>query len=270
MCLPPAMVGRQLPLFSIIIPGFLIVVLAGWKRMLEVLPAVITAGVTFAVVQFAVSNFVGPELTDVLAALVSMGAVALLLRFWRPRELWGFAEDRFATAPVMDGGRPRSLGAAVAQVLDPPGRVARAYLMYVILVVVILIGQMGNLPFFSGSPPNNPKNALHPPANVTADFKCGAPAFKLCTVPWIGPTIAQDAQAFKFPYWSFQWPGSYTTVKGKPSPQIFREPPIVGKSTAYPLTFNWDFLSAAGSLVLYASIVAFLIMAARGARMGVF
>ena len=263
------MVGRQLPIFSVLIPGFLVVVLAGWKRMIQVLPAVLAAGVSFAVVQFLVSNLVGPELTDVIAALVSMATIALLLRVWRPGEIWRFEHER----PGL-GGRaaavPRGVGAAVAQLVDPPGRVARAYLMYVVLVVVILIGQMGNLPFFSGSPPNNPKNALHPPANVTADFKCGAPAFKLCTVPWIGPTIARDAQAFKFPYWSFQWPGSYTTVKGKPSPQIFREPPIVGKSTAYPLTFNWDFLSAAGSLVLYASIVAFLIMAARGARLGVF
>ena len=263
------MVGRQLPIFSVLIPGFLVVVLAGWKRMIQVLPAVLAAGVSFAVVQFLVSNLVGPELTDVIAALVSMATIALLLRVWRPGEIWRFEHER----PGL-GGRaaavPRGVGAAVAQLVDPPGRVARAYLMYVVLVVVILIGQMGNLPFFSGSPPNNPKNALHPPANVTADFKCGAPAFKLCTVPWIGPTIAQDAQAFKFPYWSFQWPGSYTTVKGKPSPQIFREPPIVGKSTAYPLTFNWDFLAAAGSLVLYASIVAFLIMAARGARLGVF
>src|SRR3982075_3983623 len=75
-----AMVGRQLPIFSIIIPGFLIVVLAGWKRMLEVLPAVLTAGVVFAIVQFLVSNFIGPELTDVLAALFSMAAGGPLLR----------------------------------------------------------------------------------------------------------------------------------------------------------------------------------------------
>ena len=257
-----AMVGRQLPVFSVIIPGFLIVVLAGWKRMVEVLPAVITAGLTFAIVQFAVSNFVGPELTDVIAALVSMGAVALLLQFWHPREIWGFAEDRLRPAPAIAGG-PRSLGAAVAQVVDPPGRVARAYLMYVILVVVILIGQMGNLPFFSGSPAGNPKNALHTPANITADFKCGAPQFKLCTQPWVGPTIAKDANAFKLPYWSFQWPGSYTGSSVKPKPEIFREPPIVTKPTAYPLTFNWDFLAAAGSLVLYACIVAFIVMKVR-------
>ena len=262
-----AMVGRQLPIFSIIIPAFLIVVLAGWKRMVEVLPAVLTAGVVFAVVQFLVSNFIGPELTDVLAALVSMAAVALLLRVWKPKTLWGFATDS-APSPARVNPRFRSLGAAVAQVADPPARIVRAYMMYVILVVVILIGQMGNLPFFSGA--GNVKNALHTPANITADLKCGAPNFKLCPNPWVGPPITEDAQAFKFPYWSFQWPGSYTGTDAKPKAQIFREPPIVGKSAAYPITFNWDFLAAAGSLVLYASIIAFIVMAIRGTPLSVF
>src|SRR5256886_9929079 len=243
------MVGRHLPVFSIIIPAFLIVVLAGWRRMLEVLPAVLTAGVVFAVVQFLVSNFIGPELTDVLAALVSMAAVALLLRVWKPKTLWSFAADR---APV-PGVTPRfrSVGAAVAQVADPPARIVRAYMMYVILVVVILIGQMGNLPFFSGSPPGNVKNALQPPANITDDFKCGQPAFALCPKPWIGPSPAQDRQAFKLPLWNFYWPGSYETTGGKPVSLINREPPIVPKSSEYPLTFQWDLLAAAGSLVLY-------------------
>src|SRR5258708_14153034 len=67
-----AMVGRQLPLFSILIPAYLIVVLAGWKRMREILPAVLVTGISFALLQFLVSNFVGPELTDILAAHVSL------------------------------------------------------------------------------------------------------------------------------------------------------------------------------------------------------
>ena len=264
-----SMVGRQLPIFSILIPGFLIVVLAGWKRMVEVLPAVLTAGVVFAVVQFLVSNFIGPELTDVLAALVSMAAVALLLRVWKPKTLWGFAADRVG-APVGATPRFRSVGAAVAQVVDSPGRIARAYMMYVILVVVILIGQMGNLPFFSGSPPGNVKNALHTPANITADLKCGQPTFALCPNPWFGPSPTKDAGAFKFPFWRFQWPGSYSGTSAKPKPLISQEPQIVTKSTPYPITFTWDFLSAAGSLVLFAAIIAFIVMAIRGAPLRLF
>ena len=61
-----AMVGRQLPLFSIIVPGFLVFVMAGWRGMMQVLPAVLTAGFSFAITQFLVSNFIGPSLVDVL------------------------------------------------------------------------------------------------------------------------------------------------------------------------------------------------------------
>jgi lactate permease len=270
-----AMVGRQLPLFSILIPAYLIIVLAGFKRMTEILPAVLVTGITFAVVQFLISNFVGPELTDIIAALVSMGSLAILLRFWRPRTTWEFAADTATTANV-EGARPRRVmggsdlparGVAdrstPVDVVDTPGRVARAYSMYVVLVVVILIGQMGNLPWWSGHPVGDPKTALPVPANITADLKCGAPAYALCPLPWFGPDPAKDRQAFKFPDWNFLWPGTYETSGGKTTSVIFRESPIVSKSTAYPLAFDWNFLGAAGSLVLYACVIAYLIMLTR-------
>src|SRR5881398_1377607 len=116
-----AMVGRQLPLFSILIPAYLIVVMAGWRRMTQILPAVLVTGVSFAVVQFLISNFVGPELTDIIAALVSMACLAILLRFWRPREVWQFAHET-AEAPATGAPR-RVMGGAEANL---PGRAARA------------------------------------------------------------------------------------------------------------------------------------------------
>src|ERR1043166_607254 len=266
-----AMVGRQLPLFSILIPAYLIVVLAGFKRMTEIMPAVAVTGVSFAIVQFLISNFVGPELTDIIAALVSMGCLALLLRVWRPRNTWQFEGESVTTgsaAPrrVMGGSDLPARGvadrSAPIDVVDSPGRIARAYFMYVVLVVVILIGQMGNLPWWSGHPVGDVKTALPVPANITADLKCGAPAYALCPLLWVGPDPAKDRQAFKFPDWNFLWPGTYELKDGKPTSLIFREKPIVGKSTAYPLAFDWNFLGAAGSLVLYACVVAYLIMLA--------
>jgi L-lactate permease len=268
-----AMVGRQLPLFSVIIPAYLIVVLAGWKRMREILPAVLVTGISFAVVQFLVSNFVGPELTDVLAALVSMACLAVLLRFWRPAEVWQFAHETAAPVRPRPGspatglpGVAAAAGSSPFDAIDPPRRILAAYSMYVVLVVVILVGQMGNLPFFSGHPPNDPKTATHTPWNVTADFKCGSPGFKLCPQPWLGPDPAKDRQAFKFPDWNFLWPGTYELdKKGQPVSLIYREKPIVAKSTSYPLAFDWNFLAAAGSLVLYAALIAFLLMRIRRA-----
>jgi len=275
-----AMVGRQLPLFSIIIPAYLIVVLAGWKRMREILPAVLVTGVSFAVMQFLVSNFVGPELTDVIAALVSMGCLALLLRFWQPAHVYRFAHEPAVAAKTRRTGaraaaatelaEKTGLPGAAAEIpkgggekADPGNRVWYAYGMYVVLVVVILIGQMGNLPFWSGHPPGNVKNALHAPWNVTADLKCGTPAFALCPKPWLGPDPTKDRQALKFPDWNFYWPGTYEIKKNVPVSLIYREKPLVAASSQYALVYDWNILAAAGSLVLYACVVAFLLMRAR-------
>src|SRR5690242_1524598 len=278
-----AMVGRQLPLFSIIIPAYLVTILAGWKKMTQILPAVAVTGVSFAIVQFLISNFVGPELTDIIAALVSMGCLAALLRFWQPKEVWQFAHE----TPASGSGTPRprrvmgasdlpapaAAGARTSafDAIDPPSRIYRAFAMYIVLVVVILIGQMGNLPWWSGHPVNDPKTALHAPLNITADLKCGMPAFALCPQPWLGPLATKDRQALKFPYWSFFWPGTYDlNAKGQPVSNVTGEPPIAKKDAPYNNPFNWDFLAAAGSLVLYASIVAFVIMRLAGAKINFF
>ncbi|MDQ6742234.1 MAG: L-lactate permease, partial [Candidatus Dormibacteraeota bacterium] len=259
-----AMVGRQLPIFSLLIPAYLIVILAGWRRMTQVLPAVLTAGLSFAVVQFLVSNFVGPELTDILAALVSMGSLALLLRVWRPAEVYRFKREAVAQPVGAAAAAPpnRRGGEPSGETPADGGRVWEAYLLYAVLVVVILVGQMGNLPGLNGN--GKASQALQPPANLTADLHCGQPAFGLCKSPWIGPPPTKDRQAFKFPVWDFYWPGSYEQAGGKPRSLIFREPPLVAGASPYDLTFRWDFLIAAGSLVLYAALIAWLLMVLRG------
>jgi len=83
-----AMVGRQLPLFSFIVPFWLIYAFAGWRGMLGVWPAIFVCGISFAVPQFLISNYHGPWLVDVGAALISMAALAGFLKIWQPKEIW--------------------------------------------------------------------------------------------------------------------------------------------------------------------------------------
>lgn len=78
------MVGRQLPFFSIIVPFWLITAFVGWRKMIDVWPAIFVAGMSFAIPQYLVSNFHGPWLVDIVAALVSMASLALFLRVWQP------------------------------------------------------------------------------------------------------------------------------------------------------------------------------------------
>jgi lactate permease len=80
------MVGRQLPFFSVIIPFWVVWAMAGLRSMLQIWPAALVAGVAFAVPQFLVSNFVGPMLVDIIAAVSSIVALVALLKFWRPTE----------------------------------------------------------------------------------------------------------------------------------------------------------------------------------------
>jgi lactate permease len=98
-----AMVGRQLPFFSLIVPFWLVAAMGGRRAVLEVWPACLTAGASFAITQFLVSNTHGPWLVDIAGALVSLLSLLALLRFWQPRRVWRFDHE--------NGGSPGATAA---------------------------------------------------------------------------------------------------------------------------------------------------------------
>ena len=137
-----AMVGRQLPLFSLIVPFWLVWAYAGFRGMMEVWPAVLVAGVAFAIPQFVVSNFHGPWLVDIVASVVSMAALAGFLRRWQPARAW------VERAPSASSGEVAGLvaadapaaAAAEAPSLTPGRRVtALAYLPWIVLSVLVFV-----------------------------------------------------------------------------------------------------------------------------------
>ncbi len=83
-----AMVGRQLPFFSLLVPFWLIWAFAGWRGMMAIWPAILVTGVSFAIPQFVISNFINPWIVDIGASLISMGCLILFLKVWQPKELW--------------------------------------------------------------------------------------------------------------------------------------------------------------------------------------
>ncbi|MGY8559142.1 L-lactate permease [Paracidovorax citrulli] len=113
-----AMVGRQLPFFSLLVPFWLIWAFAGRKGMMEIWPAILVTGVSFAVPQFLVSNFIGPELVDIIAAIVSMVCLIAFLRVWKPKSVW--------TSPSLRGN---DVSAAEAKPPQPVARHTRAELV---------------------------------------------------------------------------------------------------------------------------------------------
>jgi len=102
------MVGRQLPFISVIIPIWLVMLMAGWKATKEVMPACLVAGLSFALVQWFTSNFIGPELPDILSALSCIIFLTIFLKYWKPAKIWRFENEPAATAhadrPILTTG----------------------------------------------------------------------------------------------------------------------------------------------------------------------
>jgi lactate permease len=120
-----AMAGRQLPFFSLVVPVWLVWVMAGWRGAVGVWPALLVCGGSFALVQFLVANFVGPELVDVAGGLVSLVSLALFLQVWRPRQTWHFTGEQ---APAQPSGPAYS------------GReIAAAWVPWVLLTILVFV-----------------------------------------------------------------------------------------------------------------------------------
>jgi lactate permease len=83
-----AMVGRQLPVFSLIVPFWVVWAFAGWRGMKDIWPAILVTGLSFAIPQFVISNYINPWIVDIGASLISMGCLILFLKVWQPRQLW--------------------------------------------------------------------------------------------------------------------------------------------------------------------------------------
>jgi lactate permease len=183
-----AMVGRQLPFFSVLVPFWLIVAYSGFRGMLELWPALLVAGVSFAVPQFLVSNYHGPWLVDIVASACSMVALGLFLRYWRHGR---FERDHpFAQSPAsVDTSRPvPSLRTALVP--------------WIVLVIVV--------------------------------FAWGTPQVKSFLNHISSPNIP---------------------IAGLDK-MVARVPPVVPQATPEPAVFAFNWLSATGTAILIAAIVA--------------
>jgi len=119
------MVGRQLPFISVFIPFYVILIMVGLKKTIEVLPAIIVCGVTFAVGQWATASYLGPYLPDIISSLAAMAALVVLLRFWTPKENYVFDHEAASNG--------------VEQHHYTAGEVFRAWSPYLALTVMVLL-----------------------------------------------------------------------------------------------------------------------------------
>ncbi|MBR1188005.1 L-lactate permease [Bradyrhizobium sp. AUGA SZCCT0160] len=185
-----AMVGRQLPLFSLIVPFWVVWAFAGWKGMKEVWPAILVTGVSFAIPQFVISNYINPWIVDIGASLISMGCLILFLKVWQPRELW--------LSPALRGKDESAATMATPKPMDrtplTQGELWSALLPWIIVCVVMLI--WGNGGFKSW-------------ANASFVWKYQVPELHnlINKVPPVAARPTPEAALFDFTYLSFTGTG---------------------------------------------------------------
>ena len=202
------MVGRQTPLLALIIPAMLVTVMSGFRRMLEVWPVIAVSGIAFAGTQFVVSNLLGPELADLLAALITVVAVIGLLSFWRPSGEWHFENE----PPAAERESYET---------PPLGRTLYAWSPFIIIVALFLLVQVPPIKAAVGAI----QTAINFPSAEVSETT-GLPA-----VPWPGLNEAVE-----------------------------QRPPVVAEAAPYAATFSTNWLSAAGTIILIADLIALAVL----------
>ncbi len=195
-----AMVGRQLPFFSVIVPIWLVLTFCGWRRTLEVWPAVLVAGLSFAIPQFVISNYHGPWLVDMLGAMISMVILAVFLRFWKPSHVMLDASGAGVVVPRAE--------AAKAHHGHTRDQVIKAWTPWVILTVVLFL--------------------------------------------WGLPVVKAWLNVKGVTYWEWPIPGLHNIVQ--------RVAPAVASPHVEPAIWKWGVISATGTGILIAAVIAGFVM----------
>jgi lactate permease len=255
-----AMAGRQLPIVSVIVPAWLVVTMSGWKGLRGVWPAVLVSGGSFAIVQFLWSNYVGPELVDIVGGLVSLGCLAIFCTVWRPAEAWDFPPEERARAgagaslPAEAGSHQKESKEAGSDKTDsrgfrlqPEGRatgvrhtraeVMRAWMPWVFLSVFVTAWGAGPIKAFLNAGPAG-MAGYNQTGRPPAAHAVLSPAFE---VPSLHRFVFRD------------YPVEATAVdRARIGDSTYRA------TRAEAARFNFNWLSATGTAILCAALMTIL------------
>jgi lactate permease len=226
------MVGRQLPFFSVIVPFWLIWAFAGWRKMLEIWPAILIAGVSFAIPQFIVSNYHGPMLVDVIAALISMACLTGFLKVWKPATVHTSAalSGRVDNSAIAEEHDEKPVASA-AFASDAKPAVMRAWMPWIILTVFVFAwGTQGFKNMFDTRP------AIDPATSAAKLDPQGKPLRE--ANPIFAPVL------------------TFTTIHQ----QIEKVPPVVPAPKTEDAIYKFTWFTATGTGILLSAILGGLLM----------
>jgi lactate permease len=230
-----AMIGRILPLTAVIVPFWLVRTMVGWKETLEVFPAILVVGVSFSLTQFLWSNYVDSNLVDIMGGVISIIAVVIFLRFWKPKNIYRFDYDEQAAplpppeAEITDQfgaeWQPQDFDGNLKVRSYTAAQTLKAWMPFAVLSLFVLLWGL--------------------PAIKLAMNRATTPAFRVVLAngqPRPGP-----------PGWDV--PHLHNAV--------YRAAPVVAKPTAEAARYDFNWLSATGTGCFLAAIVSGVLLGLR-------
>ncbi len=228
-----AMIGRILPITAVIVPFWLVRAMVSWSETVEVLPAILVVGISFAGTQFFWSNYMDSNLVDIASGVVSLIATMIFLRFWKPKRIWRFPEERDADATkgtaaiqasVTDtmGDEWKIRQRSLAGTRYSAGQIAKAWLPFAILSLIVLAWGL--------------------PSIKLAMNKATTPAFTV-KLP--------DGKNRPGPA-GWDWPALHN--------KVYRTAPVVAKPTAEAARFDFNWLTATGTACFLAALLSGVIL----------
>jgi len=243
------MVGRILPLFSLLVPFWLIWAFAGRKAMMDIWPAILVSGLSFAIPQFLVSNYIGPELVDVIASISSMVCLIGFLRVWQPKSIWTSTSLGRREEKVAGGAIPALAGALAAAAMPPLATAGadgtlRARAMHV-------AGAARGTPAGGGAgAASATKTFTRHPRDVVIRAWMPWVVLSVFVFAWGLPSVKNSLNAIFSP--SFPIAGLHQMIE--------KVPPVVPKAAKEGAVYTFNLLSATGSGILLAAIIGGLLM----------
>jgi len=252
-----AWVGRICAPVSLVIPAYLVLVMGGWPALKGVLPAALICGLSFAATQFLVSNFIGPQLTDLLGSLAAIASLLALFRVWRPKDRFSLAEDLCVPAPAEQSAtacaeaRPAAAPGTREEGMEPSGTAGE-------------VAALQPRIHLAGTETTKGADAAAVAAAVGQSrwgLTRNDQGSRRVWVAWLPYLLlvlfvfAWGRDEVKRPLdrvtVKFAWPGLHKAVE--------REPPVAATPTSYEAVYTLNYLTASGTACMFAVLVTALL-----------
>ena len=238
------MVGRQLPFVVPIVLVWLMALMDGWRGVKEMWPAIVVGSVSFSIAQFLTSNYIGPELPDIMAAIATLASLTILCKFWQPKHIFRFDEEK-AAATKVKGNHSATLN-------QPQNHVSTS--------VQQAVSMHDKAPADTAALPAETRAQTYSAAQIIKAWMPFAILTVVVTIWSVAPFKRLFAKGGALEHWvfTFEVPGLHQLVQ--------KMPPVVSEALNYAAVYKFDWFSATGTAILIAAIITILYLKMRPAE----